>query len=139
MPARDPSAAPMALHLSGQRKTHHLESGIPQGRRGSFPASVLSTERPVLPPSSVKSSDDVPQLDEPETQDEAGRSRSAFEGDGRRRSLWASISSIGQEPRRKSEEFGEAGGSGVVSHGSGSGWFVRGETGSVYSGTGDDP
>lgn len=152
MPARDPSAAPMA-HLSSstshrhpqgkhlQHHLHHLESGL-QGRRGSFPSGA---ERPSLPPSSVKSADGVTQLPtaaESQHDPETGRSQSisgipTLDGahdPGRRKSLWQSIS--GMTHGGSDDEHLDAGVSGVLSNGSagGSGWFsVRGDSHSVYS------
>lgn len=102
MPARDPSAAPMA-HLSAghhhhqqRQKQHHPESGLSSsfgaagqnhafgGRRGSFPSSALSgsaahaQQRPTLPPSTANSTDGVIQHSTLETPHDAstGRSRS---------------------------------------------------------------
>jgi hypothetical protein len=81
MPARDPSAAPMA-HLSTtghqqRQKQHHPESGLSLsfsasgqahafgGRRGSFPSTALlgssanGQQRPQIPPTSANSTDGV--------------------------------------------------------------------------------
>lgn len=173
MPARDPSAAPMAHLVTSTThrhpKPHHLESGLggggpaQGGRRGSFPASALfssTTERPPVPPSSIKSADDgltqhtTSALDPDAPRDASGRSASisglpSFEPthDPRRKSLWQSISSIttvSQDARRRrsSDELPlDPGASGVLSNGSagGSGWFSgRGDTTSVYSAGGDD-
>ena len=153
MPARDPSAAPMA-HLStstSQRHKHphaaHLESGLYAGRRGSLPASAAAERPAALVASSVKSADGVAQLPivEGEGHDpQTGRSKSISgippsavvggeqqDSGGRRKSLWQSFSGMtgGDAPgRRSSNEDGgmDAGMSGVLSHhgsAGGSGWF----------------